>query len=111
MRMYFFLLPFLLISCVHNSKDQKKSDSPKFYYDRAVQYKKNKNYIKAQEKLKELRKHFFYSLYNQKAVLLMADIYFVQGKYPQAVESYEKHLEFYPTKKNRLCSLSNWAFL
>ena len=29
----------------------------------------------------------------------MADIYFVQGKYPQAVESYEKHLEFYPTKK------------
>ena len=92
---FLLLLPLFFTSCVHNSKDQNKV-SAKLYFDKAVQYKENKNYIKALEKLGELRKQFFYSRYNQKAILLTADIYFAQDKYSQAAQSYEKHLNPLP---------------
>ncbi len=94
---FLIFLPFLLISCAH--KDTKKSNKPKYYFDKAVQYKEDKNYIKALENLTELRKNFFYSSYNQKAVLLTGDVYFAQEKYSNAAKSYEKHLKLYPRKE------------
>ena len=97
--MYFILLSLFLAGCVHNSTNQNKSTSPKIYFDKAVQYNAKKSYVRALEQLRELRKYFFYSSYNQKAVLLTADIYFVQGKYSQAVKSYEKHFQLYPEEK------------
>ena len=98
--MYFFLfLPLIFTSCIHNSPKQQKEAGPGFYFDKAVYYKEKANYIKALEQLKELRKQFFYSSYNQKALLLTADIYFAQDKYSQAVQSYEKHLDLYPKEQ------------
>ena len=96
---FLLLLSFFFTSCIHHSKDQKKEASAKLYFDKAVQYKDNKNYIKALEKLRELRKQFFYSRYNQKALLLTADVYFAQDKYSEAAQSYEKHLNLYPEIK------------
>ena len=92
----FLVLPFILTSCIHNSAQNSKGISPKFYFDKAIYYKEKTNYAKALESLTELRKQFFYSRYNEKALLLTADIYFAQNKYPQAVQSYEKHLNLYP---------------
>ena len=94
---FLLLLSVLFTSCIHNPK--KGEFSPKVYFDKALYYKEKRNYIEALEKLRELRKYFFYSSYNQKALLLTADIYFAQDKYPQAAESYEKHLNLYPKKQ------------
>lgn len=90
-----FLLIFIFIfsACVHNSKKEK---SPKIYFEQALYYKEKKNYVKALENLSSLRKQFFYSHYNQKALLLTADIYFSQKKYSSAVKSYERHRNLYP---------------
>ena len=90
------VLPFILTSCIHNSGKDSKEISPKFYFDKAIYYKEKANYTKALENLTELRKQFFYSRYNEKALLLTADIHFAQDKYPQAAQSYEKHLNLYP---------------
>ena len=96
--MRFFLILFLFFtSCVHKSK--KEENNPKSHYDEALQKKDRGSYIDALEILTELRKKFFYSRYNQKALLLTADIYFTQYKYPLAVESYKKHLNLYPDKQ------------
>ena len=96
---FFLFLPLILTGCIHSSQKQKKERGPGFYFDRAVYYKEKTNYMKALEQLKELRKQFFYSSYNQKALLLTADIYFAQDKYSQAAQSYEKHLDLYPDTK------------
>lgn len=93
---FLLLLSLFFTACIHKSKNQKKETSAKVYFDKAVQYKGSKNYIKALEHLRELRKQFFYSRYNQKALLLTADIYFAQEKYSEAAQSYEKHLGLYP---------------
>ena len=91
-----FLLPFLLlfIGCTHSQK--KTKSSPKDYYDKAFYYKKKKNYTSALEELKGLRKQFFYSPYNPKALLLTGDIHFEQEKYSLAVKFYEKLMKLYP---------------
>ena len=93
----FLLLPFLLSSCVHSPQLDKPS--AKFYFDKAIYYKEKGNDIKALENLRKLRQQFFYSLYNEKALLLTADIHFAQDRFPQAVKSYEKHLNFYPSNQ------------
>ena len=66
---------------------------------KALYYQNKSNYIKALEELRELRTRFFYSHYNQKAVLLTADIYFEKEKYNLASQFYKKHLNFYPDKQ------------
>lgn len=97
--MSFFLIVFLTFTgCSLNSK-QKKEHSPKFYFDKAVYYKKKTNYPLAFKNLTKLKQQFFYSSYNEKALLLTADIYFAQQKFPLAVQSYEKHLRLYPQKQ------------
>ncbi len=96
---FILLAGFILSSCIHSSKQGKEGAGPKFYFDQAVRYKEQAHYSRALEKLKELRQRFFYSRWNQKALLLSGDIYFAQGKYPQAVQSYEKHLSLYPKKQ------------
>ncbi|MBC6414829.1 MAG: outer membrane protein assembly factor BamD [Bdellovibrionales bacterium] len=92
--MPFFILisSFFLFSCTHTSE---KKESPKVYFEKATKYKKNKNYQKALEYILRLRQNFFESSYNQKALLMTADIYFEQEKYPQALLSYRKYQKLY----------------
>ena len=89
------LILFFLTSC-HTFEKEKKEVSAKIYFDKAIHYKNKKNYRKALENLNQLKKHFFYSKYDQKALLLIADIYFAQEKYSQAALSYKKHFKLYP---------------
>ena len=96
---FVFLLPLLFTGCTHNDKRQAKEHAPKFYFDKAVQYKEKRNYTRVFDNLRKLRRHFFYSKYNEKALLLTADIYFAQDKYSQATQSYEKYLNLYPEKQ------------
>lgn len=93
-----FLLVFFLIwtGC---ASEQKKERSAKFYYDKAAYYKEKTNYLEALENLRNLRQKFFYSSYNEKALLMTADIYFAQRKFPQSVQSYKKYLGLYPKKQ------------
>lgn len=96
---FLFVLILSLSGCVHSFKKQKGKASPKIYFDKAVYYKEKTNYSKALENLNKLKQQFFYSSYNEKALLLTADIYFEQEKFPKATRSYEKHLNLYPNKK------------
>ena len=53
----------------------------------------------ALEQLSKLRQEFFNSSYNQKALLMTADIYFNEKKYLQALKSYQKYQKLYPESK------------
>ena len=83
---------FTLFSCTHTSDTKKTA---RIYFETAEKYKKNKNYSKALENLIKIRKSFFDSSYNQKALLMTADIYFDQKKYPQALAGYKKYQKIY----------------
>jgi len=76
-----------------------KKQTPKAYFNNAVYYKKKSNYPRALEHLKNLREKFFYSSYNQKALLLTSDIYFAQKDFPKAIKFYEQHLNLYPNNQ------------
>lgn len=94
---FFLCLFFFLPNCAHNTKEEKLS--PKEYFEKALYYKNKGDNLKALEYLKTLRKRFFFSSYNQKALLLTGDIHFAQKKYKLASQTYEKHLSLYPTEK------------
>lgn len=86
-------LPFcFLSSCQHTASKKKTAE---YYFNRAENYKKKKNYPEALKNLFSIRKNFFDSPYNQKALLMTADIYFEQEKYPQALSAYKKYQNFY----------------
>lgn len=91
------IFPLLFLSCSHSSKTEKTAQA---YFEKAQKYKKSRNHPKALENLQKLRKEFFSSSYNEKALLMTADIYFDQKKYPLAQSSYEKYQKLYP-KKNK----------
>ena len=95
MRLLVFL-PVFLANCVQTPKPEELS--AKEHFEKALENKKNKNYAKSIENLTDLRRFFFYSPYNQKALLLTADVYFLDRQYEQAIESYKKHLNLYPNK-------------
>lgn len=97
-RVSFLLAAFVFfVSCTHSEKIKKTT--AKAYYEKALSYKEKGDYIRSLAQLTELRKQFFYSPYNQKALLLTGDIHFAQEKYPQAAKVYEKHLSLYPGKQ------------
>lgn len=93
------LLLVLLCLALTSCNSPQKTGSAKFYFNQAVYYKEKQNHIKSLEYLRKLRQEFFYSPYNEKALLMKADIYFAQKKFPQAVQSYEKYLDLYPHKQ------------
>ena len=94
MKFFFVLLPLLLPSCKHFSSDSKKQ-SASYYFERAKKYKEKQNYPEALNQLFSIRKGFFDSPYNQKALLMTADIQFEQEKYPQAITGYKKYQKLY----------------
>ena len=88
----FLFLSSLLPACQHGSK---QANTAKHYFEQAEKYKKKGNYTEALKALFSVRKNFFASSYNQKALLMTADIHFEQKKYPQALTSYEKYTKIY----------------
>ena len=95
MKFLFVLLPFFLLpSCKHFSSDSKKQPAS-YYFERAKRYKEKQNYSEALNQLFSIRKSFFDSPYNQKALLMTADIHFEQEKYPQAITGYKKYQKLY----------------
>lgn len=90
-------LLFFLTSCHQTAKNTQKD--PAYYFNSALKHKENKNFKRALEDLGNLNKNFFYSSYNQKALLLKADIYFADDKFSLAASDYEKHLQLYPQEK------------
>lgn len=94
---WWIILSFFLMGCHQTAKEAKKD--PAHYFNKALKYKENKNYKRALEELDNLSKNFFYSSYNQKALLMKSDIYFEDDKFPLALKSYEKHLKLYPQEK------------
>ena len=93
------LLSLFFVSCAHNLKS-KKVETAQFYFEKASRYKERGDNIKALENLTKIRQRFFSSSYNQKALLMTADIYFDQKKYPQAVQTYQKYLSLYFQKRD-----------
>ena len=89
---FYFLPFFILTSCQNTSK---KIQTAEYYFKKAEKYKKKQNYPEALNHLFSIRKNFFESPYNQKALLMTADIHFDQKKYPQAVIGYKKYQKFY----------------
>ena len=88
----FLFLFCVLPACQHSSKQAKTA---KHYFEQAKKYKKKRNYTEALKALFSVRKNFLESSYNQKALLMTADIHFEQKKYPQALKSYEKYTKIY----------------
>ena len=93
------LLSLFFVSCTHNLTS-KKIKSVEFYFEKATHYKERGDNIKALENLKKIRQKFFSSPYSQKALLMTADIYFDQEKYPQAAQTYKKYLQIYFKKRD-----------
>ena len=91
------ILFFIFTGCAFHSK--KKELSPQAHFEKALTYKEKKDYVKALETLKELRKQFFYSPYSQKALLLTADIHFAKEDFSKAIPFYKKHLSLYSAKQ------------
>ena len=95
-----FLAVFSLFwGCVHNSKS-KELKTAKFYFEKAQNYKKRGDNIRALENLTKIRQEFFFSPYNKKALLMTADVYFDQEKYQQAAQTYEKYQSRYSQKQD-----------
>ena len=88
------LFLFLCVSACRSA--EKDPVSPQFYFEKALKYKNRGSYIEALEQLSLLKKQFFHSSYNQKALLLSADIHFEKGEHTKAVAFYEKHIKLYP---------------
>lgn len=88
---------FFLLLCFSACRSTEKAPvSAQFYFDKALKYKKQESYVEALEQLSLLKKHFFYSSYNQKALLLSADIHFEKGDHKVAIRFYERHSKLYP---------------
>ena len=83
---------YSLFGCQHTSNEKKTA---KYYFEKATKYRKKRNYPEALNSLFSIRKNFFESPYNQKALLMTADIYFDQKKYPQAIIGYKKYQKIY----------------
>ena len=98
-RIFLLTVFSLLWACEHSSKS-KEVKTAKFYFEKAQNYKKRKDNIKALESLTKIRQKFFFSPYNKKALLMTADIYFDQKKYQQAVQTYKKYQSRYSQKKD-----------
>lgn len=97
---WLLILPLFFVSCAHQSQQKKSAaKGAAFYFDRALYYKERGNLKKALENLTNLKRQFFYSSYNEKALLLTADIYFAENKFPEAAQTYEKYLNLYPNTK------------
>ena len=101
MRFFLVCLGFfsVILGCAHSSH-LTKSKSARFYFEKAISYKNKGDNIKALENLTKIRQEFFYSPYNQKALLLTADIYFDQEKYSQSAQTYDKYQQFYSEQKD-----------
>ena len=85
--------------CVHNPK-LKELKTAQFYFEKAENYKKKGDNIKALENLTTIRQEFFSSPYNKKALLMMADIYFERQQYQQSAQTYRKYQSLYSQKKD-----------
>ena len=117
MKFLSLLLPALLLSCSTASK--KESQPAEYYFNRALKYKKSGSVDLALENLSQIRRNFFDSPYNQKALLLTGDIYFDNDKPKLALQSYKKYQRFYPDSQKEyvlyqmaLCykeQLPSWA--
>jgi len=98
MRFLSLILAFFLLSaCQHFdffSKD-KVTKTPQYHFEKAKRYKDKQNYSEALNQLFFIRKSFFDSSYQEKALLMTADIHFEQKKYPLAITRYTKHQTLY----------------
>ena len=97
MKFLILLLGAFVLSCSNLSK--KETKAAEYYFNRALKYKKSGSANLALENLSKIRKDFFDSPYNQKALLMTADVYFDDNKLEQAIQSYKKYQKFYPESK------------
>ena len=101
MRFFLFFAGFipLLWNCAHQPH-LNKTKTAQSYFEKAGDYRKRGDHIKALENLTKIRQKFFSSPYNKKALLMAADIYFDQAKYQQAAQSYKKYQSLYSQNRD-----------
>jgi outer membrane protein assembly factor BamD len=88
---------FMLSGCA--SKNTKKILPPQVYYKKALYEAKNKNYSAAAKNLKSLITNYPSYRNTRKAELKLGDIYYLAGKYIEAVGAYTDFLVLHPRSK------------
>ena len=95
--MFYWVFIFLLLqtSC-HSLQSLKKNPSAEELFQHAQQLKERGYYKDALSYLKQFKSRFLYSQKIKLVDLAMADIYFEQKEWTQAVRAYSQFFELYP---------------
>jgi len=92
------LLILMVASCAHTQKMGTGSAEERYTY--GMQLFNKKNYLVALDTFEDLRANFPFSKYAIEAELKIADCYFFQEKYIEAVAYYKEFIKLHPSNEN-----------
>lgn len=86
----------LLLSLWGCSSKSISEDNPEDLYHAAEEEISDKQYLQAIERLRAIKNRFPYSKYSTMAALRMADVYYLEESFPEAVAAYEAFRDLHP---------------
>jgi outer membrane protein assembly factor BamD len=97
LRRVLLLLGLLACACAEGGGDVSYKETPKQNFDKGMAELKDENFVEATKYFTYVKNKFPFSGYATLAELRIADAYFAQDKYLEAIDSYKLFLKFHPT--------------